>query len=368
MGEATDLWGRCVFGELVIAYLFCGGTGAGGLLVACLVDLARSRRTGGRAQLGNWPAASSGDPVSRAVSWAMLGGLALLVFGIACLVCDVGRADRLANLVLSPSPSFLLVGAYTLVILSVVGAFATATRFFCLPAIPSAMVTASEAVVIVMGVVAISYTGLLLSDLKAVAFWASWLVPVLFMLSSLSCGCSLLLLAACAEGADATFGRVLAADVALIALEAVCAAALSLRVLGNEPVMESANAMIAGIDSSLSAIWWMGFVVCGMVVPFITEAIAFARWRGGIWTSRVILACAAFLVLVGGASMRSGVVLAGEWPDVLSEIPAVVAQGLESQELEPRASELRYLQAEEPLVEGGMPSLPDDGALMRTEV
>ena len=183
-----------MFGTFAVLYLFCGGTGAGAIAVCSLADLAWVRQPFGT---GAYTQGPSVRPEARIVDFGFAAGLALLVLGIACLLLDLGRLDRVLMLFLNPQPTFITVGAFALAALALLGGFLAAVRFLYVPAARRGAVAAAEAVAVVVGVVAMLYTGLLLQTMGGIAFWASPFVPLLFLLSSLSGGMALVLLAAC---------------------------------------------------------------------------------------------------------------------------------------------------------------------------
>ena len=179
-----------MFGILVVAYLFLGGAGAGAIVLACLVDLAWVREPFGmraRASL------DEARPSERIVAFGLLVGLAAVALGALCLMFDLGRPDRLDALLTSAVPSLIVVGAYAVALLVACVAFLAAVRFAYVPVVPRAAVVVVETAAAASGAVVMLYTGLLLQSAVGVALWRTPLVPVLFALSSLSCGIAVLL-------------------------------------------------------------------------------------------------------------------------------------------------------------------------------
>ena len=104
-----------MFGTFAVLYLFCGGTGAGAIAVCSLADLAWARQPFGT---GTYTQGPSVRPEARIVDFGFAAGLALLVLGIACLLLDLGRLDRVLMLFLNPQPTFVTVGAFALAALA----------------------------------------------------------------------------------------------------------------------------------------------------------------------------------------------------------------------------------------------------------
>lgn len=317
-----------MFGELVVGYLFLGGAGAGALAMSSLFDLAWVRTPFGTTARVSVDEAS---PAERTISFGVLAGLAALVLGALFLLFDLGRIDRVEALFLRPSATYLTVGSYALAALALLGAFLAAVRFAYLPLIARSVVRAAEALSVLVGIVVMLYTGLLLQDAAGVAFWHSPLVPVLFALSSLSCGAAVLLIAALFVEPDERvdrMARMLARiDAVVIVLEVAAAALFAGLALASAHPAESASAMRL-VCGDLAAWWWVGFALCGLVVPLAVEAALFLRRRDA-QVVRAAFAVAAVLVLVGGFSMRSAVVEAGAHRDLVLDEPNAQAFQLE---------------------------------------
>lgn len=314
-----------MFGALTVGYLFLGGAGAGAIVVGCMLDLVAVRApfgTDARVSVDEAP------PVERVASFTLLAGFAALVLGTLCLIIDLGRIDRVLALFLNPSLTYLTVGSYALAVLVLCGAFLALVRFVYLPSVPRSAVVAVEAVAAAVGTVVALYTGLLLQGLGAVALWKSPLLPVMFVLSSLSCGIAVALAASFFSELDADLTRAVHAlacvDAAVIALEAVASAAFAeISLGGGNPAASASAAQLMGGSEALA--WWVGFVLCGLIVPFVVEAVNAVRGRTKP-VLRAALAVAAVLVLVGGLCMRGSVVGAGAHRALELEEPAAQTQ------------------------------------------
>ena len=319
-----------MFSVLAVGYLFLGGAGAGAIAVASILDLAWVRAPFGHAsRIGIGEAM----PLERTVAVGMLAGFAALALGMLFLLFDLGRIDRVASLLLRPSLSFLTVGTYALAGLAACAALLVAVRFAYLPSVPRGAVRAVVAVVVML------YTGLLLQNTGAVALWSSPLVPVLFLLSSLSCGIATLLLAAYFAPADAgiawLFRTLARADAVIVVLEAVAAALFVAFALADDHPGAAASAQRLA-EGDLALWWWVGFALCGLVVPLAVEGVLSAR---GSFSEacRTGLAVAAVLVLVGGFSMRTALAEAGSHRELALEGAAAE----QTSEGEPTGLELR---------------------------
>ena len=241
---------------------------------------------------------------------------------MVCLLADVGRADRLLLLLTSPALSHVAVGAWSLAVCAVLAVLAALAwdglvrrwRFAAVQVLQAALALAALAVML--------YTGLLLQSLSAVPLWATPWLPVLFTLSSLSCGSALVLAAAQLTGAASAFatvlGRLAVVDAVVIVLEAAALAVFAGTALAGvggdfvvgrtaEALAASAEALVAGEAAWL---FWGGLVLAGLAVPFALDVILARLRRPRPAIALVAAAC----VLAGGLAMRYCVVEAGMHP------------------------------------------------------
>lgn len=308
--------GDAVFGELVIAYLFLAGVGAGGTVAACLADLLCVREPFGYAAVSF----EGKPPAARLVSIVLAVSLGSLGAGAACLIADVGRADRVLALFVSPPATLMNIGAWAVALLAAVLAVLTAARFFYVPVLGRRAVVVLQVAAIILATVVAVYAGLLLGSLAGVRLWSSAWVPVLFVLSAASCGCALVFaLAFFVEGdavVDRLVDRALAVDGAVVLAELVAAAAFLGLALGSAHpgVAASVESLMHG---SAALPWWMGFLLCGCVVPLAIELAFRVRARRTRAYGRpqatpaIAVALAGALIVVGALGLRTAVVEVG---------------------------------------------------------
>ncbi len=339
---------------LATSYLFLGGAGAGMLVVLCVLECLNARRRFGhvsdRTRLGRTFAGRSIGPLraeplkgpgglryfeggysleaakaaggrwSRraplrafalpgdvfALSWPLC--LVVLGLGALCLVADLGRPDHLLALALPPRPSVMTVGAYALgASILVAAAFAVGSNFDGLAVTPI-VVYVLGSVGIATGLACALYTGVLLGSLPSVIFWQTWLLPAVFLLSSLSSGVALVFLAAAFVDARQVVVKPLAnmarLDGALIVLELVFLAAYLAWGVSSSGTFEAALSLIAG---DLRELFWGGVVMMGLVLPFVLERFILHGNR----SSQLMWVAAA--VLFGGFLLRVCIVGAGAY-------------------------------------------------------
>lgn len=276
----------CMFNLPTICYLFLGGAGAGALATLGILECVRAVRH-----------ASSLPDEFFARAWSLC--FVTLGAGMLCLLVDVGRPDRLINLLVSPTPSAIAVGAYVLVgSLFCSGVFA-ALALLDTERPPRKILLGFSGLCVMLGVATMAYTGILLQSMASVLFWQTPLLPFVFVLSSASCGIALVFLMTPFVETRHTFMRPLVwlarVDGGLIIAETVCLAAYLVWGISSEGTMLAAQALIEG---PLSWQFWGGLVVCGLAVPFVLERYL---THGN---HRVQLLWIAVFLLVGGFALR----------------------------------------------------------------
>ena len=300
--------------DLVVCYLFLGGTGAGALLVLCALGLL-STRAAALTRGGRLRATSA---YRRLLVPGFASAFALLAAGAVCLAVDLGSFDGALLLFVRPRATHLTVGAWALAAGLLLSALSCAA-WSSACGWRLAVVRALGVLGAVDALVAMAYTGLLLGGVGAVPLWASPWLPALFVVSALSCGVACVIGAAHLAGAARLFPGVLRAlaavdAVAIVAeaaaawgLVAFAAAGGSMGGASQEAAVASAEALVAGPDAWL---FWGGFALAGLVVPFALDLVL-ARARRPL--PHAALAAAA-CVLAGGFAMRWCVVAAGTHP------------------------------------------------------
>ena len=239
-------------------------------------------------------------------------GTALIVVltGELCLVADLGRPEAFFFLFLYPTSSLVSIGAFALTLLTVFLVISLADTIFVLPKWARAVSFAAKAIGLPVAVIVMVYTGLLLQSVISVEIWQSAWLPVLFAASALSCGCAVVMLAAC-TCEDVRVTRIMARllawiDIAFILIEIVSIVALLAFGKGS-----ASMAVMRLFEGDLSTTFWAGFVACGLAIPLVAEAVSLARKRE-IPTPGA--AGIATLALVGGLCLRITIVACGVAP------------------------------------------------------
>ena len=308
-----------MLGSLVIGYLFCAGAGAGACCVLSVMALfvPHASVSAVRVSSGSDNVRVMAAPLHyrRLFAPSYTAAFGALALGAFMLLLDLGRISAAPLLAFFPTPTYITFGFWALVVsIFLTGGLACAWAF------PSAhvrlrVVRAATWAALIAGFAVAVYTGLLLSSMPAVPFWASPLLPILFTLSALSCGSALVLACAAVSGSFDVFsqaiGRTVWLDVAVMGLEALATALLIVSATAHPygVSVQSADVLLTG---PLQALFLLGFGGVGIAVPLVLESISAL---GRVRLSSIALT-AASCVLVGGFILRYCIVAVGAHPEV----------------------------------------------------
>lgn len=292
-----DAWGW----EIAV-YLFLGGFTAG-VLVLCGHALWRGRRNPERAP--GFALASSGLPAI---------GLGAITVGMLALLLDLAHKPYVWRLYLTFQPrSPMSWGAWILLVVYPVllaGIALDPPRWLAAraPGLARRIQRADReplrrrigAVSIVAGLALGIYTGILLSSLGARPLWSSALLGPLFLVSGLSTSAAVAhVLSPDRDERD----RLLRLDNLLIATELGLIALLLIGLRSATEAQIAAARLVLG--GPYTAVFWVGVVGLGLVVPLVLQGLAAARRVAHTGVT-------AFLVVAGGLTLRFVIVLAGQ--------------------------------------------------------
>lgn len=235
---------------LIIVYLFLGGLGAGAYLTSFAAEKGWLGKNSSLSRVGYYIAAP------------------IVAIGTVLLVFDLGQGLSkpwlLIGLLKNPA-SVMTWGVYILALFIVVGLL-KAYFVFRNKKAPSFITISGAVLALATG----AYTGLLLAVIEAVPFWATWVMPILFVVSALSTGLSITsLLAMAVERKNFTEGKAGIAHIWLIAAEIVIVAVfIGLMSFGvNGPVGQESEALV--VTGVYSVAFWGYFIGLGLVLPLI---------------------------------------------------------------------------------------------------
>ena len=288
---AHDRGERTVFSSFIVWYLVLAGAGSGALAVASVGEFRRSSAEGPVA--GPAPLGRAGFVVAPPL--VALAGFVLML--------DLGRPERIWGVVLHPFHSVASIGAFSLTVTFVLAA-ATVVCLFVWKRPGAAGVRALLVGNIAFALVTMTYSGLLLSTLRAVPFWDTPLIPLLFVVSSLSSGVASIMVAGFFlstddRGADALW----ASSTALSLIELVVLVALLVQAAVSGVAAQHALGEL--LYGSAALLFWPGIVAAGIVFPVVCHALSHAFPR------HVLMIASMIGVLAGTVCLRYGIVDVG---------------------------------------------------------
>lgn len=287
--------------NLVAAYLFLGGTGAGAFIVAALMQLAFARK-------GEKPIPRIGNLFSASLSKAYKAALLLLVLGSICLLIDLRRPDRMLLLFAKPHFTLITFGTFALA-LTIVAAF----LIVVIPLISwgksaTRISTICKVAGVALSLYILFYSGVLLKSFRSAPYWNSWVLPLLFALSSLSAGIAVMALCFASNYETMSLRSFFEKRLAQVDLFFIVAQIVFVIVYVGE--------MYAGVGTSAFAnsllmgnwmVWFVGgYLGIGIFVPLCFSVIILCDKMLN-WVS----AAAALATLAGCFSFRFSIVGAG---------------------------------------------------------
>ncbi len=308
------------WGLPVILYLFLAGVGAGAMTVSASVFL----RGGGGGR---------GVHVEVARYGAFLAPLPVMV-GCGLLILELGSWQaghwfKWINLYMTINLSPMSIGTWLLT--SFIG-LSIVYAYTFIPNAPGLTNTKRYAlrrmlawVAVPSGIATAVYTGVLLGAMPARPFWNSPILALLFLVSSLSTGIALILLARALvhrKTGDETLERQFhdsgyllnASDALLIGFELmVIFLFIMFAHLTVGDVKHAVSVILFG--GSLATLFWFWVVLAGLLIPALVElvyVIPRLLYRRGYAVPRSIEIIVPAAVLIGGFMLRYVVVVAGQ--------------------------------------------------------
>ena len=267
---------------VIVVYLFLGGLGAGAYLTSFAAETGRLGENSRLKRTGYCLAA----PVAA--------------IGALLLVLDLGQGSTkpwlLVRLLLNPN-SVMTWGTCILSLFIFVGLI---KGFFAFrnKSAPNFLTWAGAILALATG----AYTGLLLTVIKAVPFWNTYFMPVLFVVSALSTGLSITAITAHFAEKESGNAKEERAQLTLVVIELVITAiffGLMLFGLNGAVGVESASLIIFG---NYAIFFWLCFIGMGLLLPLVA-------FISGI-RSGCLMLTADLGVLIGGFTLRALVILA----------------------------------------------------------
>lgn len=283
--------GQGAWGWKVAAYLFVSGTGAG----AYAVGAAAQHLVG----------------AGRAATLALALGPLLVGPATLLLVWDLGRPAGFLRAARRPGSSWISRGVGILsgfLVVSAVHVLLAVGRSAGL-AVPAPGILAIAGAVLAL--LTMVYTGLLLGAVRPIPFWSTPVLPVLFLVSSLSTGVMavdlVLSIAGTVTGGPGTeaLATLRTTDLFLLALEALV---ITLYVSQAHATAAARASTALVTTGALASRFWGGVVVAGIGVPFVVQLVE-VMWPAPVAPGLAMLSSGSGLL--GGLLLRHVVVAGG---------------------------------------------------------
>lgn len=267
----------------VAADLFLAGTGAGAYAAGVLASFGGAEWQG-IARMG------------------VILGFPLVLLATFFLIVDLGVKTRALRVFLNPGTSWITRGSL------IISAFMTlAFLHFVLMVWPGQMAAdapllrALSVVNLVFSVLVMIYTGALLGASRAIAFWNTAMLPMIFLLSATATGT--MAVALLAPGSVAPFEMISRVLLVLLVLKTIL---VILYIQASHRTDESRASAHLLLKGRLSGMFWFGLIVVGLLAPIVLLILNVTTMHE-IWLTKT----AAILGLLGGFILRRLVLAAG---------------------------------------------------------
>lgn len=299
------------WGGLIAWYLFLAGTGAAIYLIGSLTSILTKTDDNVLELIGS--------------TW----GPPLAAFGALLLLLDLGQPEKFLYAILRPFSSMISVGFILLTLFILTG-------FYHLFLLKKATSPVDRRLKIFGSVFAFGtaiYTGLLLGVVKPIPFWNNPLLPLLFLISALSAGAGLSLIALStirkwksSSKQARTLNYLACLDLALLVLELL--SLFSLLFISLQSGAAMADGALVLINGHFALAFWILVILVGILVPLSLEIFLERKQAGNLTiasdTSTVQFETATILekpanahfligvcLLIGGIALRYAILAAG---------------------------------------------------------
>ena len=286
-----------MYGPLIIAYLFFGGTAAGAMLVMAWWSLRFYRKA-------NRPTSRMARAFAAMQQRVYPIGFVLLLVSMLCLLGDMNYLERAFLVFTRPHPTPITFGAYALAAEMVLAAALSVANILQPLFFTGKVRRFLEILTVPCSVLLMVYTGVYLFSIMGVPLWNNPTIIPLFFCSSLSSGISAVLLVDYFADGSTLLLRAAKplqkAHMTCIAAEAIVAIAYGAS-LALDPAAEASLSLLT--SPGIAPVLLIGFAGFGMAAPFCMEGYTLARKE-----CRTI-PVSDFVCLVGGFCLRWCVIM-----------------------------------------------------------
>ena len=291
--------------EIIAIYLYLAGMGAGSFVIGTLIHWLGVKLNPSPLSsfdLFGYPFNLSKVPIF----W----GPIMVAIGAPFLILDLGIKWRFLYACLNPRTSWVARGFIILSIFIVSGLILLAKSVLPFEWLhpESALWRALEFIALAFAFGTAIYTGILLKATKSIPLWNTYLLPLLFLVSSLSTGSMSIILSTLGTGLishdSGVMKGLMGGEQVLVVMEGIVLYLFLFRTYrAAEQGKDSVRLLLLG---EMRLIFWGGIVVLGFIFPVILESIA-SLFPG----NAALIFVAGILLLSGGFFLRLGVLHAG---------------------------------------------------------
>jgi polysulfide reductase chain C len=271
------------WGWEIAFYLFLAGLGGGAYVAGVIADFS------------GWETTISKTGVFL--------GLPCVAIGCVFLLFDLGSPMNFWRAAMRPSTSWMARGTIIIVVFMIINAIHIGFWIWPFAGVLENAVGARQFIGVLGMIFAFAtmiYTGILLGAARPIAFWATAMLPLLFLVSALSTGFMATILFSSMRGVEhdqlAILSRI---DMLMIILEMFV---VSVVLQATHRLQESRASAELVLRGAASGMFWFGVVILGLLLPLILEMIG----GGAQWAAILAPICG----IIGGLLLRK-VVLAG---------------------------------------------------------
>jgi formate-dependent nitrite reductase membrane component NrfD len=240
----------------------------------------------------------------------LIGGLVLVAAGAFVLFMDLGAPDKFWRSITRPDRSWISRGSIFIACLILFGVL-----YVIFPSTRDSAVI--KTIIGLSALLTMSYTGFLICSMNAIPFWRSKLVPILFVLHSLSSGLLLLLFYLSLAGVNAATGKTVMQVEIVLLVAALVITWLHVKVVASSSsaARESVRMLLNG---QVRLMFLGGALFFGFVLPLAILIIGYKTAGAALAGIAPFIAAAMLSRLLGDISYRMALLRTGVYEPVLS--------------------------------------------------
>ncbi len=273
----------------IVWYIFLAGMGSGAYAVASIFRFIG--RYSGREHVQEYRYIADGG---------FIAGPILVIIGSVFLLFDLGSPDMAYMALFSTNMSILSIGVWNIVLFCPLAMILIFVRVRTSSKTSTIVSRAFQVFAFLLALGLMTYTGVFLACMRSVPFHHNWLLVVLFVLSSLSCGSAVIALYGFLnqhrKAMKYSLHLIPRIDLVLLVLEIIVLGAFICTSFNDIAASRySLDLLLNGVESPL---FWVGAVLVGLVLPLL---LAIVGLRDPLHN---FIAASSILVIVGAFFLR----------------------------------------------------------------